>query len=372
MEKNTYKILKNQIPKVKLHSLTGQYWFDSFGNLFPWSGGTNLSPEIDSIYYNVTGGTVNSGYYKWNGTTWISYTGSTANDNYIPIFLESSVDEMGVMVGFDGNITQLNQLANFTYTQTGSTIQIYNSSDPLILRTLKEETYTINWGDGNVSGITITDGTPSALLPTLSHTYSTPSEYIISITLDSPWTKQKLSKSVTIPQDISISNPLGTFSGFTIPFTINTGQTIDYLNDYDYVQGYTGNTTISFAAIGKSRISELKLYGSNTYSGVTTGTSNGVGYSAYTIDGLFYTDYSDGYTIITGQTSGYTKEEVFSSVITRNEHFLGFIDEPTVYSDIFIERGKQSPLENNLRLCEIDNVGELDVYGNGFFNVKKQ
>jgi hypothetical protein len=28
--------------------------------------------------------------------------------------------------------------------------------------------------------------------------------------------------------------------------------------------------------------------------------------------------------------------------------------------------------EFNLRLNEIDNVGELDVYGNGFYNVKKQ
>jgi hypothetical protein len=26
----------------------------------------------------------------------------------------------------------------------------------------------------------------------------------------------------------------------------------------------------------------------------------------------------------------------------------------------------------NLRLGEIDNVGELDIYGNGFFQVKKQ
>jgi hypothetical protein len=29
-------------------------------------------------------------------------------------------------------------------------------------------------------------------------------------------------------------------------------------------------------------------------------------------------------------------------------------------------------MENNLRLGEIDNMSELDVYGNGYFNVKKQ
>ena len=46
--------------------------------------------------------------------------------NDIPIFLESSVDEMGVMVGFDGNIHQVEQVCNFSYTQSGNTVQVYN------------------------------------------------------------------------------------------------------------------------------------------------------------------------------------------------------------------------------------------------------
>ena len=43
-----------------------------------------------------------------------------------------------------------------------------------------------------------------------------------------------------------------------------------------------------------------------------------------------------------------------------------------IYSDIFVERGKQSVLENTLRLSEIDNTGLLGIYGNGYFNIKKQ
>jgi len=76
--------------------------------------------------------------------------------------------------------------------------------------------------------------------------------------------------------------------------------------------------------------------------------------------------------MITGNTSGFTKEEVFNLVLTRNEHFLGFVDEPTIYSDVFVERGKQGVMEKNLRLGEIDNMGEIDVYGNGYFKVRKQ
>jgi hypothetical protein len=75
---------------------------------------------------------------------------------------------------------------------------------------------------------------------------------------------------------------------------------------------------------------------------------------------------------LTGDTSNYTKEEIFNQMLTRNEHFLGFVEQPTIYSDVFVERGKQGVMENNLRLGEIDNMGELSIYGNGFFNVRKQ
>ena len=59
-------------------------------------------------------------------------------------------------------------------------------------------------------------------------------------------------------------------------------------------------------------------------------------------------------------------------MLTRNEHFIGFIDDPVVYSDIFVERGKLSIMENNLRLGEIENTGELEIYGDGFFKIQKQ
>ena len=294
-------------------------------------------------------------------------TGLTYN---LPIYLETTVDEMGVMVGFDGDITQVEEYCNFSYTQTGDTVQIYGTVFIEKFRTLNEAIFTINWGDGNTSNLLIHTG---STLSTIVHTYGTNGEYIIRITLESPWTTQKLDKIVTIPQNISITNPLGTFTGLTIPAYSNlTGQTQDYLNDLDYTN-YTGNTTFLYASFGKSKIIEKKLYGANTYTGVTTGTTlEGLTYSGYTIDNLSYRDYSDGYTTITGSTTGFSKEEVFNRMLTRDEHFIGFIDEPTIYSDLFVERGKLGVMENNLRLGEIDNMLELEIYGNGFFNVKKQ
>lgn len=292
-------------------------------------------------------------------------TGLTFN---LPVYLESTVDEMGVMVDFDGDISQVELFCNFSYTQTGSTVQVYNTIYIEKFKSYYDATFTLDWGDGTITSLPAHVGTP---LTTATKTYTGTGVYNITISLDSPWTKQKLSKKVTIPMNTTVTNSLGTFSGFTIPYTILPGS-IDYLNDLDYTTGNTGNTSFTYVSIGGSRIIEKKLYGSNTYTGVTTGTTGDLIYSGYTIDTLQYRDYSDGYTMITGTTSGFTKEEVFNSVLTRNEHFLGFVDEPTIYSDIFVERGKMGVMENNLRLGEIDNMKELDIYGNGFFNVRKQ
>jgi hypothetical protein len=142
-------------------------------------------------------------------------------------------------------------------------------------------------------------------------------------------------------------------------------------------------------AIGSSRLAELKKYGSTGHTQTLTGgTISGVTYTGYTIDGLSYKDMANGYTQINGNTANYfttlpvgykvgdsptyATEYVMNKVLTRNEHFLGFVEQPRVYSDVFVERGKQGVMEMNLRLGEIDNMGELTIYGNGFFNVKKQ
>lgn len=380
---NKYQILRKYIPNVKLVSLTNPFWYDSYGNIVEWTS-TSFPNDGDVIYNVFSGFTL--GYYIWTGTTiptnsygdagcditielfgWENIPKEDAYDtNYLPIFLENRYDEMGVMVGFDGGIEQVEQICNFSYTQTGNTLQLYNTIDTTKTSEIHDVVFTVDWGDGGP-----TDSLSTTIL-TATKTYSTPSGYTVSISMSTPWSKFTLKKQIQIPSNTTVTNPLGTFSGFTIPFTTITGMSQNYLNDLDYTN-VTGDTTFSFAAIGKSRIDEKKLYGSDTYSGVTTGmTIDNFIYSAYTIDNLYYQDFEDGITTITGSTTMFTKEEVFNSMLTRNEHFIGFIDEPVIYSDVFVERGKQGVLEKTLRLSELDNTGELDIYGNGYFNVRKQ
>jgi len=203
---------------------------------------------------------------------------------------------------------------------------------------------------------------------------------------------------------------------FTIPIDYS-GNTKDIYQRYDYSYekyqyngdyftgstntGFTATSTgYTFVAIGTSRLSELKQYGSNNYTQeLISGSLDDLTWTGYTIDSLTYQDFSDGTTQITGTTpnfrydlTGYTiqngiettygytsgnttnfaTEYVINHMLTREEHFLGFVEQPRVYSDIFVNRGKQGVLENNLRLGEIDNMGELSIYGNKYFNIKKQ
>lgn len=294
-----------------------------------------------------------------------STTGTTYN---LPVYLDSTAYEMGGMVGFDGDIEQVEQIVNFHYQHTGgNSIRFYNTVNRDALKIVKNETFTINWGDGNTDTIGVGVGNN---LSYVQHNFSSAGTYNVSIELDNTWVERRMTKKITVPQNTSITNPQGTFGPFTIPYT-NLSISQDYINDLD-VTDNDGDATIYFAAVGRSRLSELKRYGENTYQGTSTGTDVGGSFTSYTIDNLTYKDYDDGTTMITGTTTNFYKEEVFNEMLTRNEHFIGFIDEPTIYSDVFVERGKQGVLEMNLRLGEIDNVGELDIYGNGFFQVKKQ
>jgi hypothetical protein len=366
------------------------------GNTFNSLTGSNLNniPSTSSSFWEpVEQRAINNKkgkYYKWNGNSWTLYTGSLGYDHVIPIALEASADEMGVMSSFDGNMEQVEQLVNFTYKQSGSVVTVYNTVNPDKLRKIVDQKYTIKWGDATSGSLDVNGGVLYSNFPTASHTYSTTGSYTLTLSLDSPWSKEKINKTITVPNTGSVvTNPLGTFSGFTIPYTQITGS-LDYLNNSKF-SNFTGSSVLKYMAIGGSKISELKKYGETTVSSsmYVTGLFSGSAYTGYTLEtgsiisgslvtgsiptgSLWYMDFADGYTMITGKTSNFTKEEVINNVITRNEHFIGFIDDPTVYSDIFVERGRQGIMEQNLRLGEIDSILELDVYGNGFFKVRKQ
>ena len=192
MSKLEYTILKPNILTVNLVGYTSQSWYDSNKNIVPWIGtdengnAYNLTPSTGSTFYNISS-LIPDGYYKWNGSTWYSVpSGSSQHDYNLPLFLDATADEMGVMVSFadvngSGSVQQIDQIVNFLYSQTGNTIQVYSSVNPDRLRTIVEQNYTIDWGDGITGSFPINKGIVGTTFPSVTHTYTDAKNYNISI-----------------------------------------------------------------------------------------------------------------------------------------------------------------------------------------------
>ena len=239
MKKYDYKILRKNILNVELVSTSSQNWYNSNHELINWSGSFYIGPNQNDVVYNVAG-SLDVGYYKWTGTTWNEISGSNAYDNHnLPIFLTSTVDEMGVMVGFDGDIQQVEELVNFSYLGNTNTNQItvFSTTNPSVLRKITEQEFTLDWGDGDPSEtLSVNKGVEGENLPSLSHTYGSNGEYEITLSLLSPWTSQKLKKKVTVPFSgfTSITGDMGTYTTIILTghgYNNITGQSINYLTN---------------------------------------------------------------------------------------------------------------------------------------------
>lgn len=326
-----------------------------------------------------------------NGTSLL--TGMT-----IPIFLSENTVDIGYYSVFDGMVVQKDVMTNFIFssnTLNPYTYNLYNTSDVEFKKYLSFSDYKIDWGDGTPTE-TLTSFSPNFY----PHTYTQSGNFNITMSGMSPWGVNLVKKTVTIPyNDITITNPNGTayffpsggswsgtplmydyiFSGdsncetqlqinndFTSVPIIITGYTHSTLNDLS--QYGSKNDPTLFA--GKFKIGIQVTANTNTIGTFWGPSSNGL-YTAYTINDVDYYDYSDGNTVFIAKSSGITSDMIICSAITKNETLLNVIDEPEVQSNVYIERGKTSGLEPLQRLGEVDNVGDLEKYGYGFFNVIK-
>jgi hypothetical protein len=217
-----------------------------------------------------------------------------------------------------------------------------------------------------------------------------------------PWGSVLIKKNVNVPfTNVTITNPYGTayftpqggnWSGTSI--SLNYLFTGDSICDVD-LQSSSAYTTVPFLVTGytKSSVNDLQVYGkkSNLYTGKfivgvqVTGASDCVGtfwgpdpnntYTAYTINGIDYYDYANSVTgeleetIFVVQSSGLTSNWLTCSALTKEEVYINVIDQAEVQSNVFVNRGKNSGLEVLERLGEVDNIGDVEKYGYGFFKV---
>jgi len=325
-----------------------------------------------------------------NGTSLL--TGLT-----IPFVLTENYVDIGYYSVFDGFIQQKEVMNNFIFSAVNSTTyRFYNTSDKEFKKYLEFSKYMIDWGDGSPQQ-TFDNRSPSFY----QHTYNPPSSgqiiRTISVSGMSPWGWNLVTKNVYVPfTGITIDNPSG--EAFFYPMGGNWSATPI---SYDYI--FSGDSecilpdpyfdefqTIPFIITGftKSSINDLQVYGpkSSLVQGKfkpnvdvkiennITGTFLGViddDVKVYKINGVTYYDYPDGTTLFVLETSGLTFNEIVCSAITKDEVLLNVIDQPQIYSNVYVERGKNSGLESTQRLGEVDNVGDLEKYGYKFFTIKK-
>lgn len=81
------------------------------------------------------------------------------------------------------------------------------------------------------------------------------------------------------------------------------------------------------------------------------------------------TNPNDFYSI-TENTNLCCEETPMAQSIVKDEFLLGLSSQPEVQSNIYIERGKLAPYEKIHRLGEVNNLGQLNRYGYGYFDVE--
>lgn len=344
---------------------------------------TGQTGVILSMQQVLTGGT--------SGTSLM--TGLT-----IPIMLTQNTVDMGYYSVFDGAILQKDVVTNFLFSaSTGafsSTYYVYNTSDVSYMRFLKGCVFKIDWGDGSQIQ-TLNNFSPDYI----SHIYPfEPDEYTIKLSGFTQFGVTIVEKKVKVPfTEVEITNPRGTayfipqggsWSGIPISYDyIFSGDSNTNLQDHLF----SNYTTIPFliSANTHSSLTDLSQYfgdsvkGQNVYklnqiveipgggTGIYLGpTEDNLGVQ-YNINGVDFFDYPNGVTFSVVQSSGLTENWLVSSGLTKDETYMGIVDEPTIFSNVYIERGKYSALERVRRLGEVSTIGGLTSYGYNFFNVNK-
>jgi hypothetical protein len=222
--------------------------------------------------------------------------------------------------------------------------------------------------------LNITEGLGAGLLYP-----KTNAKYAITLIQKNNFGTNIISKTITIPfdKDKVSDNPNGTVEfipsggpwkdtpiSYDYIFTGDTGMDID-----DYI--YDGEVTIT--GYTKSNLLELELYGKTSYkSGVDVFKDGAIygkvtnitdSFTAYTIQDIKYVDYPFGVTTFEVKSKGLTKDTAKLVPITKNEALLKSVDDVQIFSNVFVERGKNSGYEKVQRLGEVKTLQDMEKYG---------
>jgi hypothetical protein len=71
------------------------------------------------------------------------------------------------------------------------------------------------------------------------------------------------------------------------------------------------------------------------------------------------------------KAQGFNMTNTSLSAFTREEYLFGITRPPDVFSDVFIDRGRNTIMQNHFQMAEIMNMADLMNYGNGYYKIQK-
>lgn len=301
-------------------------------------------------------------------------------DLSIPILLKQNFEDIGYYSPFDGYISQSENDINFLLERgvDDNQVCLYNTTPNKTFLSGME--HTVSWGDGSpIETVTVS----------ICHDYIGVGDYIISFNGVNDFGNFTTVKNITIPFTTSpYVNPNGEFGFITNNGNWSgspTSQIYNYFYDANNTIGAqisSNFTSVPFIISGEtiSRVNELIQYGPNqlvngrivTLENGTTGSTNSQSdqFTAYTINDVLYVDFSGGTSIFYSYSYGLTSDSIVASAMTKYEYLMNVIAQPEIQTYVFIERGKNSGVEDFRRIGEISNTGDLTNYGYGFFDVR--
>ena len=174
------------------------------------------------------------------------------------------------------------------------------------------------------------------------------------------------------------------------PLTGSTDSKIDDVRSYKkgepYIAGFNINEeiylnykNISISGVNRvTNIGEPKIYVFDTTADLSIGMptqTTGIqykDYSASTINAILLPEGIDlPTTTFRFISEGWNETNTSLSAITKEEFLLGIISRPEVENDVLMDRGVTPVLDYHLRLSDIKNIGQLQQYCNGYYNIDR-
>jgi hypothetical protein len=139
----------------------------------------------------------------------------------------------------------------------------------------------------------------------------------------------------------------------------------------------TGTTSNRLSEISRYSTTEPYKVGVNGVTNITYNTNGSVNQIFYTLDSVNYittivTDNNNTVTSLPTTFQYFVNNDVTQNInAIKEEAKMGMIFPPKINNQLFIERFSLAIFEKHSRLATIKNIGSLEEYRNGYYNVIK-